>query len=71
LLDWRAVIVSFSWPAVKFGLDFVDLFLGEVFKAGSFRVVLPDESIKVLVAATLVGTVGISKVDHGICLPLN
>ncbi len=50
MLDWRAVIVPFSWSAVKFGLYFVHLFLGEVFKVGSFRVVLPNKPVEVLVA---------------------
>ena len=71
MLDWRAVIVPFPWPVVKFVLNYGYLFLGEIFKVGSFRVVLPDESVQILVAAALVGTVGIGKVYFGIRLPLD
>ena len=71
MLDWRAIIVPLSGPAVKFGLYFVNLFLSEVFKVGSFRVVLPDESIHILIAVTLPAAVGIGEVDCGIGLLLN
>src|SRR4249919_2407849 len=62
-LGWGFVFQGLPWPFVELTRDFVEMSLRVPRQVGSFRKVLPQQTIGVLIRTTLPGALRVTEVD--------
>jgi hypothetical protein len=62
-IRWRLEAQGFSWTLIQAQRDLVELGLSDGGQVGSWREVLPQQGIRILVRAALPGTLRIAEIN--------